>query len=444
MSSTRTVALIGVFASTLTAVAQVTPRPAPRPQAPPAQQGPSRPQSAPRPPTSPTPPARQVASLPEMTAEKAFYYYVAIYGAPANVVERYGSYFDGPNYSRAMANEFERARYQRDIQAKITDAVKNLNFSDKFTFVGSASSDGYTALGEYSFDRHSFPIGPIPTIGFCVDAGRTFFGNCTGTVLHVDVFKFQNAVNAASFSWALPMSEAEAAAFVNSRTVAGSGGANRRVVTRITYSIVNKKGQIEDPSSGRAASFCPFIHSVEVFSDASLSKKLGVIIGQPGVSESAFGPDTEGTARSPSKTIGEYRYIATYYQRPNTPITGTIKLTDVGVELSNEQSGGTTPLNISFFESFAAEKRYKSGGEYINSSRVTRLVRVNYAFGHDFRVIWDSFWLHVGDTPLRFASVEERDRFFVDLAKAMQEWATKYPQYAIMQLNIDQRIFGDY
>jgi hypothetical protein len=345
-----------------------------------------------------------------------------------------------------MANEFERARYQRDVQAKITDAVKNLNFSDRFTFVGSASSDGYTALGEYSFDRHSFPIGNIPTIGFCIDAGRTFFGNCTGTVLHVDVFKLQNAVNAASFSWALPMSEAEAAAFVNSRTVAGSGSANRRVVTRITYSIVNKKGQIEDPSSGRAASFCPFIHSVEVFSDASLSRKLGVIVGQPGVSESAFGPDTQRTAQSPSKTIGEYRYIASYpanYQRPNTPVTGTIKLTDVGVELSGEHFGGSpTPFNVSFFESFAAEKRYKSGGEYLNSSRVTGLWRIDYTFAHDFRVIWDSFWLHSQDTPLIFASVEERDRFFVDLAKAMQDWATKYPQYAIMQLNIDQRIFG--
>jgi hypothetical protein len=108
-----------------------------------------------------------------MTAEKAFYYYVAIYGAPGNVVERYGSYFDGPNYSRAMANEFERARYQRDVQAKITDAVKNLNFSDRFTFVGSASSDGYTALGEYSFDRHSFPIGNIP---FALTLGEPFLG----------------------------------------------------------------------------------------------------------------------------------------------------------------------------------------------------------------------------------------------------------------------------
>lgn len=107
--------------------------------------------------------------------------------------------------------------------------------------------------------------------------------------------------------------------------------------------------------------------------------------------------------------------------------------------MSNEQSGTTTPLNVSFFESFAAEKRYKSGGQYINNSRVTRLLRVNYIFAHDFRVIWDSFWLHDDETPLRFASVGERDRFFVDLAKAMQEWQAKYPQFAAMQLTIDQR-----
>jgi hypothetical protein len=379
-----------------------------------------------------------------MTAEKAFYYYVAIYGTPADVVQRYGSYFDAANYARTMADEFQRAKYRQGIQTKIADEVKKLNYNDKFTFVGSTASTGYTSFGEYSFESHSFPIGNLPTTGFCVDAERTAFGNCNGTVLHVDVFRFENAVNRTDFKWSLPMSETEASAFVKSRAMAGAGGVNRRVTARITYSIINKKGQIEDSLHGRAASFSPFIHSVEIYSDPSLTKKLGVIIGQPGVSESAFGPDIERTARSPSKTIGEYRYIATYWQRPNTPITGTIRLTDVGVEMSNEQSGTATPLNVSFFESFAAEKRYKSGGEYINSSRVTRLLRVNYAFGHDFRVIWDSFWLHVQDTPLRFAGVEERDRFFVDLAKAMQEWATKYPQYAIMQLNIDQRIFGDY
>lgn len=217
---------------------------------------------------------RQTPSPAPMTSEKAFYFYCAIYGTPGDAVDRYGSYFDATNYARAMADEFQRARYRAGIQAKIADEVKKLNFAEKFTLVGSTTYKGYTALGEYSFDSHSFPISYVPTMDFCIDAGRTFFGNCEGKVLHVNVFRVEDSVNGTDFVWSLPMSETEASAFIKSRAV--GGGVNRRVAAKITYSIVNKKG-LGGTSSGNAAPFIPFIYAVEIYEDESLARKLGVI-----------------------------------------------------------------------------------------------------------------------------------------------------------------------
>ncbi len=52
----------------------------------------------------------------------------------------------------------------------------------------------------------------------------------------------------------------------------GSGGVDRSVTLKITYSIVNKKKQSK---YGEAAIFSPFIYSVEVYGDQDLTKKLG-------------------------------------------------------------------------------------------------------------------------------------------------------------------------
>jgi hypothetical protein len=72
-----------------------------------------------------------------------------------------------------------------------------------------------------------------------------------------------------------------------------------------------------------------------------------------------------------------------------------------------------------------------------------RLLRSDYDWptggGADYRVIWDAFSNYPPDTPFVFDSRVERDRFFVDLTNAMQEWAIKYPQFAETHLEIDQR-----
>lgn len=152
-------------------------------------------------------------------------------------------------------------------------------------------------------------------------------------------------------------------------------------------------------------------------------------------------------AQSPTKVISKYRYIAYYADpylfvgsHPRSPVYGTITLTDVGIELSGEQpKGSAMALSAGFFESFAADKRYKDSGQYTNTDRVTTLRRANYVGLSDFRVVWNAFWRHDHNTPLVLAGLQERDRFFVDLTKAMQEWAGKYARFAVTQLNVDQR-----
>jgi hypothetical protein len=223
-------------------------------------------QRAQTPPPRPSPP-----SPPPLTQEKAFFYFLAIYGTPGDAVKRYGSYFDAGNYCRAMADEFERGRYTESIRARIAAEVGKIDFGDKFIATGEAM------LAEYSFASHSFPIVRVPQFGWCIDAGRSFFGNCTGSVLHVDVFRREDAINATDFNWSLPMSEGEGSTFVKSRTSAQSGGVDRRVTARITYSVLNKKGRLEESWHGQAAEFIPFIYSVEVYGNDSLTKKLGVV-----------------------------------------------------------------------------------------------------------------------------------------------------------------------
>lgn len=384
---------------------------------------------SPRTSTATTSPKQAVSShLPTsstqpITEEKAFYYFIAIYGTPANVIERYGNYFDAVNYKRAMADEFERGRYTEAIRARIADGVRKLNFADKFTLVGSSNFEGYTSLGEYSFATHSFPLHYLPSNSFCRNMDHSS-GICYGTLMDV---KMDDAVNKKEFTWAVPMSETEASAFVKSRSIGGK--VNRRVTARITYSITNKKGEVD--YAGRGGTFSPYIYSVEVFSDDSLAKKLAVITPQPGTPISAFMPDAALAAQSATKVIATYHYTASWkeetYNR-ETPIVGTITLTDIGITLSGEKSDGSAkPSAISFFRAFA-------GGE-------TKLWRANYVYGsrRDFRVVWRPFWQQDYESALVFADRQERDRFFVDLTVALQEWSANYSQFAFSKLLIYQQ-----
>jgi hypothetical protein len=310
-----------------------------------------------------------------------------------------------------------------------------IDFNQKFTVVGQGT------LGEYSFASHTFPVSGGADAGFCIDASRTFFGNCLGGVLHVNVFNVQHSVNRADFDWSLPMSEAEANNFVKSRTMTGDGRVNRAITIKVIYSIINKKGMTEADIGGMPANLVPYIHSIEVYSDAGLSKRLGILIKQPGIPESAYGTEIMQAAQSASKTIGTYRYIVSYGDQylylgdtPKTPIYGTIALTDVGATLLNDEHSGMIRQNISFFDSFSA-----GNGQFRHDINVTRVLRSDYPYYHDLRIIWDALSNDPNKSPLVFDSRQERDRFFSDLTMAMQQWRAKYPQFADTRIDVDQR-----
>ena len=250
------------------------------------------------------PSAQQTPVPPPLTNEKAFYYFIAIYGYPANAIERFGRYFDAGNYSRAMADEFERGRYAERIRTQIADGVRKINFSDKFTVVGSNTFEGQTMIGEYSFQSHSFPIAHLPYDSFCIDINRSSTGVCSGSFLSIGRnARVEDAVNEKEFSWSLPMSEADASAFVKSRSTAG--GVDRRVAARITYSVMNKQRKLKDGRDG----FTPYVYSVEIFGDMSLTKRLAIITPQPGTPVSAFMADAAQTAQTATGVIGTYQYI---------------------------------------------------------------------------------------------------------------------------------------
>jgi hypothetical protein len=366
-----------------------------------------------------------------MAAEDAFFYYTAIfgeelnnsfiYGVANNVVDRYALAFDQGNYARAMSDEFSRAQYRERIHARIAAGVRRVDFSQKFTVTGQGN------LGEYNFASHSFPVNPGVSSGFCIGT------SCSN--LRVDVFRIQDAVNVGDFNWSLAIPESEASAFLKSRTFA-NGGSNRSVTVRVTYSIVPLRGR--PPVQGstsvpQQASLRPFIHSVEIYSDQNLSRRLGVIANQPGIPESAYSIEVSQAARSTTNVIRKYRYRAccqgNAWLGPGTgkcatPVEGTITVTDAGIALSGEQpDGSTNPREYIFFDAFAEGS--------------TELWRADWA-DTVYYVVWRPFRSTYNDSDLVFENRVDRDHFFADLTQAIQQWKGKYPQFAANELKIYQ------
>jgi hypothetical protein len=377
-----------------------------------------KPSSATASPRPSVPSHSQGASPRPITAEEVFFYSAAIFGVGGDLAKIYAIKFDTTNYNQAMANEFSRAQYMERMKSKVEAELKRVDFSRQFTMTGGE------ILFEYSFANHYFPMGGDQVI-------RNF---------RIEAFD-GTAVNVRDFNWILPMSETEANSFVKSRTVAG-GRIDRSVGTRITYSIVDKKGRLAGVF-GAPPSFNIYIHSVEVYSDGSLTKKLGTLKKRPGIPESSYAPDVLKAATSPTKTISTYKYapagVLNVHGTLRPQIAGTITVTDVGVTLSGEQGDGSVrPGGVSYLDSFATENV-----QHRHDVNVMRLLRSDYAWptggGADYRVIWDVFSNYPHDTPLVFDSRAERDRFFIDLVKALQDWAANYPQFAETRLDIDMR-----
>ena len=200
-------------------------------------------------------PAKRLSlQWPVMTREQAFYYWVAVYGAPADLVDRYARVFDADNYRRAMADEFERSRYRGSVESRIMTHVRELTFNEKFTYVNNVS------LGEYSFTNHAFPL-------FKPDTGFSYFNYwVAGNGFDINPFDLGMALNTTDFTWSVPMTEVAGSALVKSRP-------GRTLTARIVYSVTREKN---DVYSSRYY-LTPFIHKIEVFADPNMTKLVGTL-----------------------------------------------------------------------------------------------------------------------------------------------------------------------
>lgn len=366
-----------------------------------------------------------------MSAEKAFYYFVAIYGQTSGVVERYGKFFDASNYARAMADEFERNRYWQRLIERIKDGVSKVDFSEKFTLVAQAT------LGEYSFGSQSFPIVWLPEYSTCCgQAGCR--DSCP--IPDLSLFRVRDAVNGNDFNWSVPMPETDASAFVKSRSTAGTSIVDRSITVRITYSVVNKEGRYQNIDYPRGRTFSPFIYSVETYGDESLTKKLGVIpkINSLGASTAEEWRLAKVAAQTATKEIGKYRNMIEYRTESGLVLThppqfiskypqlfGTITLTDVGVTSLDEQPNVSSKTrSFNFFDSPAMSLWRANASGYLNPDKKF------------YSVVWRPFG------SFQFESPQERDRFFVDITRAVQEWKTKYApfQFAAGEVNIEGHV----
>lgn len=210
---------------------------------------------------SAAPPHKQASSHPSpaaMTREQGFYYWIAVYGAPPNVVDRYATIFDADNYKRAMADEFVRNQYRAATQDRISSNVKRLTFDEKYIYVSPIDHNNAAKFGEYSFATHSFPV-IEPNTGF------SYFNYwVAGNGFDVNPFSLEMALNAKDFSWSLPMPEGQARALLQAHP-------SRQLTLRIVYSVTKRK---KDVHSQRYY-LTPFIHSIEVFADSTTTTPIG-------------------------------------------------------------------------------------------------------------------------------------------------------------------------
>lgn len=391
-------------------------------------------------PTAPEQTQRPRASMspspPLMSPERAFYYFVAMNGfdqvypamTGSEIIRKYGETFDGENYKRAMADEFERDRYWKRIATKVADEVRKIDFDEKFTFAGWAT------LGEYSFKSHSFPIVAFPS------------HTIKSSGLDVTAFTPALVVNGNDFNWSLPMSETEASAFVKSRSTGGA--INRNILVRVTYSIADTKG--EPLSYEYGIMWRPrlnsFIYSAEVFNDSSLTKRLGIL-----PKTNLLGPNTEEewhlaavAAQTPTKEIGKYQYIIENQpdgkiHNPLSPAPrrmGTIILMDTSVVFDEPPVYRSPKKTFRFFDTWSSSlsrqivtySDWRGEGKTISVSWSKKIGRLQGIIDPE-------------TMNLEFETIQERDRFFDDLKRTYQEWKTKYApfQFAAGKFDVDDR-----
>lgn len=195
-----------------------------------------------------------------ITEIEAFYYWVAIYGAPQDLVDKYARFFDPNNYASAMSDEFERAKYRRKIEAVVLDGADRLTFTERFLYVSERKPHLSARLGEYSFERQAFPI-------IFPDTGFSYFNYWVGgNGFDINPFDLDKAINLSDFDWSLPMPEEKASVFLKSRP-------GRTITLAFVYSIDYKKHEVRQ----LRYYLTPYVHAAEVFTDYTLKHKVATI-----------------------------------------------------------------------------------------------------------------------------------------------------------------------
>lgn len=201
-------------------------------------------------------------SAQEISRQEQFFYIVKLYGPGGRSsdvsIASYGVTFDAANY-RNSRDEFSRAQYRRRIAAVIDAGVEAIDFTERFTVTGRGT------LGEYDFARQAFPI-----TSWNFDIKRSF--DRPGDIGYWFELATSSAINLRDFHGSIAMTDVAAEAFVGRRRTS-TGAIDRTVYLRTTYSILNRTSRT--PSNSYY--FRSYIHSIEVFEDNLLTRRLAII-----------------------------------------------------------------------------------------------------------------------------------------------------------------------
>lgn len=203
----------------------------------------------------------------ELTPEKAFFYFLKIYGPSDgnydNYIVNYGSLFDKINFDNSKSDEFERGKYISKVRNILITGVRGINFKDRYIVYGVG------AFGEYNFDNKYFPINAWDwniSRSFPDDIGGASNGD------YFYNFKNRNFINLWAFNTVINMDSEKANLFIKSRKNI-EGKIDRKVYLKVSFSVIDKY----TPTSNNSYSFFSYCHAIEIYSDPEMKNKISVL-----------------------------------------------------------------------------------------------------------------------------------------------------------------------
>ena len=207
------------------------------------------------------------------TKKEAFFYFMKAYNHTpdeklglrlvdiicSSYEEYYLKEFDNDNYIIKSKNEFEFNKYWASKKEEMNNGI--LTVDVKRTFVVK------TNLGEYSFEKQSFPCGS--STYYLKKNG--YFSFPAGLKIEINYID-----NIGDFTSDFSMPKDKAELFIKNRTDS-KGNINRTVYEKLTFSILptpSPKSTEYFPGALGKSTLQAHIHSIEIYSDINLTKKL--------------------------------------------------------------------------------------------------------------------------------------------------------------------------